>query len=256
MKGKVYLVGAGPGDPELLTLKAVRALKQADVVLCDDLVGEGILDYARPNARIVPVGKRGGCKSTPQDFIERLMIAEARRGNIVVRLKGGDPFIFGRGGEECEALRKAGVDHEVVNGITSGVAAASALGIPLTHRDLCRGAIFVTGHERDGAATDWAALARTGMPLVIYMGVAHCEDIERELLAAGLPAATPAAVVSNATRADQRSIVTRLDRLAADLRASGIASPAIMVIGEVARLAESAAGNPAAHRPRAVRPPR
>jgi len=256
MSGRVYLVGAGPGDPELLTLKAVKALKQADVVLCDDLVGEEILAYARPNARIVPVGKRGGCKSTPQEFIERLMVSEALRGRIVVRLKGGDPLIFGRGGEECAALRAAGVAFEVVNGITSGLAAATALGIPLTHRDLCHGAIFVTGHERHSGTTDWAALAKTGLPLVIYMGVARCEDIQGKLMEGGLAGATPAAVVCNATLADQRSIATRLERLAEDVRGSGIGSPAIMVIGEVARLAENTSGNRAAPRPQALHLPR
>jgi uroporphyrin-III C-methyltransferase len=235
--GIVHLVGAGPGDPELLTLKAVRILGQADVVLVDDLVSDEVLAYARPGARIVHVGKRGGCKSTPQEFIERLMIAQARQGRTVVRLKGGDPFVFGRGGEECEALRAAGVAHEVVNGITAGIAAATALGIPLTHRALCRGAIFVTGHERHGEAADWEALARTGLPLVVYMGVATCGEIQRKLLAGGLPGATPAAVISNATRPGQRSLVTRLDRLAADLAASGLGSPAILVIGEVARFA-------------------
>jgi uroporphyrin-III C-methyltransferase len=235
--GKVYLVGAGPGDPELLTLKAVRVLGAADVVLVDDLVSDAVLEYARPGARIVHVGKRGSCKSTPQEFIERLMIAEARQGRVVVRLKGGDPFIFGRGGEECEALAAAGIAHEVVNGITAGIAAATALGIPLTHRALCRGAIFVTGHEREGEAADWAALARTGLPLVVYMGVATCGDIQRKLIAGGLPGATPAAVISNATRADQRCLVTRLDRLGPDLAASGLGSPAILVIGEVARFA-------------------
>ena len=237
--GKVYLVGAGPGDPELLTLKAVRVLGLADVVLVDDLVSDEVLAYARPAARIVHVGKRGGCKSTPQEFIERLMISEAKRGRVVVRLKGGDPFIFGRGGEECEALRSSGVEHEVVNGITAGMAAATALGIPLTHRALCRGAIFVTGHEREGGTADWAALARTGLTLVIYMGVAKCGEIQRALMAGGLPAATPAAVISNATRAGERFLVTRLDRLGVELAASGLGSPAILVIGEVARLARN-----------------
>lgn len=230
----------------------MKALKKANVVLCDDLVSEEILAYARPNARIVPVGKRGGCKSTPQEFIERLMVREARKGHIVVRLKGGDPFIFGRGGEECEALRAAGVDFEVVNGITSGIAAASALGIPLTHRDLCHGAILVTGHERRGKATDWSALAATGLPLVIYMGVARCEEIQRGLLDGGLAAATPAAVICNATRADQRSVVTRLDQLAQDLRAAAISSPAIMIVGDVVRCAE----NQATPQPQVLRLPR
>ena len=242
--GFVYLVGAGPGDPELLTLKAVSALKRADVVLCDDLVCEEVLAHARPDARVVRVGKRGGCKSTPQEFIERLMVAEARAGRIVARLKGGDPMVFGRGGEECEALRAAGVPFEVVNGITSGIAAVTALGIPLTHRALCHGAILVTGHDANakldsrlhGNDTRWEALARTGLPLVIYMGVARCEEIQRGLLEAGMPGSMPAAVVANATRAEECSVVTRLDRLAEDLRTSSIGSPAILVIGEVVRL--------------------
>jgi uroporphyrin-III C-methyltransferase len=237
--GKVYLVGAGPGDAELLTLKAVKVLGLADVVLVDDLVSDEVLAFARPGARIVHVGKRGGCKSTPQAFIERLMISEARQGRVVVRLKGGDPFIFGRGGEECEALRGNGVEHEVVNGITAGMAAATALGIPLTHRAFCRGAIFVTGHEREGETADWTALARTGLTLVIYMGVAKCGEIQRALMAGGLPGDTPAAVISNATRADQLSLVTRLDALSAELAASGLGSPAILVIGEVARFART-----------------
>jgi len=235
--GKVHLVGAGPGDPELLTLKAVRVLGQADVVLVDDLVSDAVLAHVRPGARIVHVGKRGGCKSTPQEFIERLMIAEARQGHAVVRLKGGDPFVFGRGGEECEALHAGGIEHEVVNGITAGIAAPAAAGIPLTHRAFCRGAIFVTGHERAGAPADWEALARTGLPLVIYMGIATCAEIQRALVAGGLAGSTPAAVISNATRPDQRTLATRLDRLADDLAASGLGSPAILVIGEVARLA-------------------
>jgi uroporphyrin-III C-methyltransferase len=228
----VYLVGAGPGDPELLTLKAVKALKRAEVILCDDLVGDEILAYARPDARVVHVGKRGGCKSTPQEFIERLMVAEARAGRIVVRLKGGDPMVFGRGGEECEALQAAGVPFEVVNGITSGLAAATSIGIPLTHRAFCHGAILVTGHD----TLDWAALARTGLPLVIYMGVARSEAIQRGLIEGGMAGSMPVAAVANATRDDQREIVTRLDRLAVDLREGGIASPAIVVIGEVVRL--------------------
>jgi uroporphyrin-III C-methyltransferase len=242
VSGFVYLVGAGPGDPELLTLKAVRALKRADVVLTDDLVSEEVLAHARPNARVVRVGKRGGCKSTPQDFIERLMVAEARAGRIVVRLKGGDPMVFGRGGEECEALHAAGIGFEVVNGITSGLAAATALGIPLTHRALCHGAILVTGHEGPNDGTDWAALARTGLPLVVYMGVRRCEAIVAALVAAGMPPAMPVAAVANATRPDQREVVTTLDRLAAELAAGGIASPAILVIGEVVRLAAALRG--------------
>jgi uroporphyrin-III C-methyltransferase len=233
-EGFVYLVGAGPGDPELLTLKAVKALGRADVVLCDDLVADEILAHARVGARVVHVGKRGGCKSTPQEFIERLMIAEARAGRVVARLKGGDPMIFGRGGEECEALRAAGIPFEVVNGITSGLAAATAAGIPLTHRALCHGAIFVTGHEREGEATDWAALARTGLPLVIYMGVARAAEIARALIAGGMDAAMPVAAVRNASRPDEHVVLSRLDGLGRDLESHGVRSPAILVVGEIA----------------------
>ncbi|HET9576502.1 MAG TPA: uroporphyrinogen-III C-methyltransferase [Usitatibacter sp.] len=244
--GKVWLVGAGPGDPELLTLKAVRALEQADVILCDDLVPDEILERARRDARVVRVGKRGGRPSTSQAFIERLMVAEARRGHRVVRLKGGDPFVFGRGGEECDALRAAGIDYEVVNGITAGLAAAASAGVALTRRGVSRGAILVSGQEGEGEATDWAALARTGLPLVIYMGVAASEAIRGRLLAAGMAAATPVAVVSNATRREEDGIATRLDRFPEDLRRAGLASPAIVIVGEVTRAAlRSAARNPA-----------
>jgi uroporphyrin-III C-methyltransferase len=237
MTGKVYLVGAGPGDPELLTLKAVKALSRADVILCDDLVADGILGHAPPEARIVHVGKRGGCRSTPQAFIERLMVVEARQGRTVVRLKGGDPMIFGRGGEECAALRAAGIEHEVINGITSGLAAATSAGIPLTHRDFCHGAILVTGHEGQGAATDWAALVRTGLPLVIYMGVTRAASLQSALLAAGMAAGMPVAVIANATRPEEVAMLTTLASLDAELREAGIARPAIIVAGKVATLA-------------------
>jgi len=242
--GRVILVGAGPGDPELLTLKAVKALQAADVILADDLASDEVLAYANPAARIVHVGKRGGCKSTPQEFIERLMVAEARSGKIVVRLKGGDPFIFGRGGEECEAMRAAGVDCEVVNGITSGLAAATAAGVPLTHRDFCHGAILVTGHEREGERTDWAALARTGLPLVIYMGIANSAAIRTALLKAGMVPGTPAVAVSNATRDDERSLATTLSALPEDLARAGIGSPAILVVGAIAGLARAGSLSP------------
>ena len=244
--GKVYLVGAGPGDPELLTLKAVRAMRAADVLLVDDLVSDEVLAYANAAARIVYVGKRGGCKSTPQAFIERLMINEARQGRTVVRLKGGDPFVFGRGGEECESLHAAGIECVIVNGITAGLAAPTALGIPLTHRDICHGAIFVTGHAGDEAATapNWQALVATGLPLVIYMGVSRCESIQQELCDAGMRSTMPIAVIQNATRSDQRAIVTSLQTLVADILNSGIGSPAIMIVGETVRYANSCATVP------------
>ena len=218
----VHLVGAGPGDPELLTLKAIRAIRAATVLLVDDLVGDGVLRYARRSARIVHVGKRGGCTSTPQAFIERLMVTEARRGERVVRLKGGDPFVFGRGGEEAEHLRSQGIDVEVVNGITSGLAAATALGVPLTHREHAHGVMIVTGHARRGAPPlDWAALATAaaqGLTLVIYMGVASVESLQRGLLAS-LPM--------------QRQLRTTLGALADAVRAEGLGSPAIILVGDV-----------------------
>ncbi len=244
-KGKVYLVGAGPGDPELLTLKAVKAIACADVVLVDDLVNPAILEHASPTARIIPVGTRGGCRSTPQEFIERLMVSEAQAGRRVVRLKGGDPFIFGRGGEERAHLMAAGIEVDVINGISSGLAAPSAIGVPLTHRDWSSGAIFVTGHERTdepGAARtpDWALLAQTGLTLVIYMGVARCRQIQTALLAGGKAGSTPVAVIQSATGSGQTQLLTTLAELADDLAISGLGSPSIIVIGDVVRCADMA----------------
>jgi uroporphyrin-III C-methyltransferase len=237
-RGTVWLVGAGPGDPELLTLKAVRALSLADVVFHDDLVDHACLAHARSNARVVAVGKRGGCVSTPQAFIERRMIAEALAGNTVVRLKGGDPFIFGRGGEEADALLAAGIRVEVVNGISAGIAAPAAIGISLTRRGSCHGAIFVTGHAAAGGRTgpDWPALAqaaRSGLTVVIYMGVSSLDDVCAALLSGGLDPATPAAIVQNASLPSQRSLVTVLSRLAIERRLHDVAGPAIVLIGRV-----------------------
>lgn len=237
----VSLVGAGPGDPELLTIKAVRAIRRATVLLVDDLVGDGVLRYARRSARIVHVGKRGGCASTPQAFIDRLMASEALKGERVVRLKGGDPFVFGRGGEEAEQLRALGIEVEVVNGITSGLAAATALGAPLTHRDHAHGVMFVTGHARQGAdALHWptiAAAAAEGITLVIYMGIATIESLQDGLLQ-GLPGHTPVAVVQHASRPEQRQLSVPLGELAATVRRDGIGSPAIVIVGDVLRAAK------------------
>ncbi len=249
--GKVFLVGAGPGDPELLTIKAAKAIGLADVLLVDDLVCDDVLQYAQKGARIVHVGKRGGCQSTPQEFIERLMVAEAKQGHTVARLKGGDPFVFGRGGEECETLRAAGIHCEVINGITSGLAAPTTLGIPLTHRDVCHGAIFITGHAGENAkenanesakesamtAPNWNALVATGLPLVIYMGVARASMIQRDLLNAGMRASMPVAIIQHATCKDERSLLTTLGCLVNDLRGSTLGSPAIMVVGETVKYA-------------------
>lgn len=237
--GKVTLVGAGPGDPELLTLKALKAIQAATVLLVDDLVSDAVVAHAQEGARIIHVGKRGGCKSTPQAFIERLMMMAAREGETVVRLKGGDPFIFGRGGEEVEHLRAAGVQVEIVNGITSGLAAATALGVPLTHRDHAQGVIFITGHAHpDGASPDWRALAATArdarLTLVIYMGVRSASRIQQDLLT-GLPAETPVAIVQRATLSDQRHAVTTLGDLAATIAREQLASPSVIVVGDVVR---------------------
>lgn len=237
MQGKVYLIGAGPGDPELLTLKAARVLGECDILLVDDLVNRAVLAHARPDARLIEVGKRGGCVSTPQAFITRLMLRHARQGKIVGRLKGGDPFIFGRGGEEIEALRQAGVSHEVINGITAGLAAATAAGIPLTHRDCCRGVTLLTGHTQEGGEPDWAGYARLDTTLVIYMGMRHLDSMVQGLLQAGKAGHTPAAVIAHATLPQEQRLSTTLARLADDAHRHGMVSPAIVVIGEVAGLA-------------------
>ena len=251
--GRCTLVGAGPGDPDLLTLKAVKAIGAATVLFVDDLVNEAVLVHARPSARIVYVGKRGGCKSTPQAFIEKLMITAVREGETVVRLKGGDPFIFGRGGEEVEHLREEGIEVAVVNGITAGLAAMTSLGVPLTHRDHAQGVVFVTGHAKTGAGalddpTDWRALASTvhnaRLTLVIYMGVAGSSHIQRELLQ-GLPGETPVAVVQHASLPHQRHVVTTLGAMCDAIANAGLGSPSVIVVGDVLRGIAAASDIPA-----------
>ena len=233
----VTLVGAGPGDPELLTLKALKAIQSATVLLVDDLVSPEIVALASPTARVIHVGKRGGCKSTPQAFIEKLMVLAAKEGEDVVRLKGGDPFIFGRGGEEIEHLQAAGIEVRIVNGITSGLAAAASLGVPLTHREHAHGVVFVTGHAQHGSqGVDWRALAATArdarLTLVIYMGVNGASRIQAELLT-GLPASTPVAVVQRASLPDQRQAVTTLGELSSTIAREQLASPSVIVVGDV-----------------------
>jgi uroporphyrin-III C-methyltransferase len=237
LPGSVTLVGAGPGDPELLTLKAAKAIAAATVLLVDDLVSDGVLAHASAHARVVHVGKRGGCKSTPQAFIEKLMLMAAREGEVVVRLKGGDPFIFGRGGEEVEHLQAAGIRVQVVNGITAGLAGLSSLGVPLTHREHAHGVVFVTGHAKPGdSGTDWKALAATArdakLTLVIYMGVSSAEQIQRELLT-GLAASTPLAIIQHASLPQQRHAVSTLGALHETIQREGLGSPAVMVVGDV-----------------------
>jgi len=226
----VYLIGAGPGDPELMTLKAVRALGRCDVVLVDDLVHRGCRASAQPGARIIEVGKRGGSISTSQVFIERTMIASAKQGFTVGRLKGGDPFVFGRGGEEVRALRAHGIELEVIPGITAGTAVPATLGIPVTHRDFVHGVTFVTGH---GADIDWPALVRSRTTLIVYMGLRNLKTIVASLLRAGMDGATPAALVENGTLYSQKQTVTTLR----SLTGAGFRGPALIVVGDVVRFA-------------------
>ncbi len=235
--GTCTLVGAGPGDPELLTVRALKAIQAATVLLVDDLVSDAVVALAAPSARVVHVGKRGGCKSTPQAFIEKLTLAAVREGHNVVRLKGGDPFVFGRGGEELAHLRAAGVEVAVLNGITAGLAAATSLGVPLTHRNHAHGVVFVTGHATTGdSATDWHALASTArrakLTLVIYMGVRSAAQIQRELLY-GLPRTTPVAIVENASLPSQRHALCTLDRLQQTIEREHLGSPSVIVVGDV-----------------------
>ncbi len=234
---QVKLVGAGPGAPDLLTLRALRAIEWASVLLVDDLVNPDIVALASPQARVIHVGKRGGCKQTPQAFIERLMVRCAQVGERVVRLKGGDPFIFGRGGEEVQTLRQHGIEVEVINGITAGLAGVSSLGVPLTHRHHAQGVVFLTGHAQSAnQATDWAevsqAAASLKWTLVIYMGVRELSNIEQGLRQ-GLPDDTPVAVVQNATLPQQRHAVSVLSDLSALVQREGLGSPSIVVIGDV-----------------------
>jgi len=234
----VALVGAGPGDPELLTLRAAMRLQNADVVLADDLIDARVLALIPASTRLLRVGKRGGCISTDQQFIHALMVREAQAGHRVVRLKGGDPFVFGRGGEEVDALRDAGLEVEVVSGLSAGIAGPAAVGIPVTDRRHSAGVVLVTGHPGEGRdEPDWAQLARCGLTLVVYMGVARCAHIAARLQDGGLDPATPAAVVSAAHTQRQRHAVCTLATLAETVRREALPSPALLVIGSVAALA-------------------
>lgn len=236
--GRVWLVGAGPGDPDLLTVKALRVLQGADVVVHDRLTPQPILDLANPSARLIDVGKRKSRHTLPQDDINRLLVALALEGLKVVRLKGGDPFMFGRGGEELLACREAGVAAEVIPGVTSALAAAAGAGAPLTHRGLAQAVTFVTGHAASGADPDldWASLARANHTVVVYMGVSTAAQIAGRLTAAGRAASTPVLVVENASLTNERRLVSTLSALADDI--AGCDGPALLVIGEVAALAD------------------
>jgi uroporphyrin-III C-methyltransferase len=241
--GSVWLVGAGPGDPGLLTLLAVHALREADVVVYDALVGDGILSMASPRARLEFAGKRGGKPSPQQQAITARLVALAREGLRVLRLKGGDPFVFGRGGEEALELAAEGIPFRVVPGVTAGLGGLAYAGIPATTRDTNHAVILATGHCAVGAegSVDWAALARTGVPIVLYMAMSHLADITAALVAGGASRDTPVAVVTDATTPAQRVLVSTLSEVAPAAAAAGMGAPAIVAVGEIVRLREALA---------------
>ena len=239
--GKVFLVGAGPGDPELITLKGQRLLREAEAVVYDHLVSADLLRLAPEKAERVFVGKRGGGFCCPQRDIESVLIRLAREGKNVVRLKGGDPFIFGRGGEEAEALVAAGIAFEIVPGVTSALAAAAYAGIPLTHRAHASAVVFLTGHEdpnKPDSAIHWEEYGALNATLCVYMGMKNLETIMHRLQAGGLSPTTPAAVIQSATTGQHRQFVSTAGKIALEAEHAGFGAPAIVVIGEVAALSE------------------
>ena len=237
--GKVYLVGAGPGDPELLTLKAARLLERADIIIHDGLVSQEILDLASPSARLISVAKQRSRHSVPQDEINRILVREAGKGQLVVRLKGGDPFIFGRGGEEADDCVAAGVAVEVVPGISAALGCAAQARMPLTHRDASSAVSFVAGQCKGLSDQNWSGLAGKGRTLVIYMGVANAEAIVEKLIADGAAPDLPVAVLENGTRSDFRALRTLLTDLGDLVRREKVRSPALLVVGEVARYGDA-----------------
>ena len=237
--GKVYLVGAGPGDPELLTLKAARLLAEADVVVIDHLVSPQVLELIGGQAERIHAGKQRNHHTLKQHEINALLVALARGGRQVIRLKGGDPFVFGRGGEEMQELAAAGIDFEIVPGITAACGVSAYAGIPLTHRDHAQSCTFVTGHLKDGSAElDWAGLARPRQTVVIYMGLTALAQICTKLIEHGLPPGQPAAVVQQGTTAAQRVVTGTLADLPRRVADAGLESPCLTIVGEVVKLRE------------------
>ena len=238
--GTVTLVGAGPGDPDLLTLKAARLIGAADVVVYDHLVGAGVMALVRRDAELVYAGKERANHALPQPDINALLVDLARSGRDVVRLKGGDPFVFGRGGEEATALAAHGIPFDIVPGVTAACGVAAAARIPLTHRDHAHSLTFVTGHLRDGTMDlDWPALARPQQTLVVYMGLAGLPELCRQLVAHGRPASTPAAVIQQGTLPAQRVVRATLATLPERVRAAGLVPPTLIVVGDVVALADT-----------------
>jgi uroporphyrin-III C-methyltransferase len=236
--GHVWLAGAGPGDPGLLTLDALAGLAQADVVVHDALVDQRVLALAGPRARLEFAGKRGGKPSATQADISQRLVRLAQAGERVLRLKGGDPCLFGRGGEEAMALAAAGVPFRIIPGVTAGLGALAAASIPATLRGINRAIIFAAGHGAEDDAFDWAPLARAGQPIVLYMVMHNLEKITHAMIRAGMDRQTPAAVIASATTAEERILVSTLDRVAADTRAQGFEPPAIVVVGEIVTVRE------------------
>lgn len=235
--GTVSLVGAGPGDPELITLRAYRRLQQAEVLIYDNLIGPGILDFVPESAERIYVGKSAGNHTLPQEAICQLIVEKARAGKRVVRLKGGDPFVFGRGGEEMDAVIESGIPVEIVPGITAALGAAASFGFPLTHRDHAQSCVFVTGHLKGNEIDlNWQALAQPNQTLAIYMGVTGLDVIATNLQAAGLPGDTPAALIYKATWPEQKIYPTQLAHLPETAQQHNIKPPALLVIGTVVGL--------------------
>lgn len=232
-KARVYLVGAGPGDPELLTLKAARLIAAADVIVHDGLVDDAIMDMVNPAARLISVAKQRSKHSVPQEGINDILVREAHAGHLVVRLKGGDPFIFGRGGEEAEACRDAGIDVEVVPGISAAMGGAAEAMLPLTHRDASSAVSFVAGQCKGLTDQNWSGLAGKGRTLVIYMGIATAADITEKLIADGVSPDMPVAVLERVTRKGSRAIRSLLTDLGDMIDREGVASPAIIIVGDV-----------------------
>ena len=236
-RGRVALVGAGPGDPELITLKGARLLREAEVLIYDNLVSEGLLELVSPHAERIFVGKMAGNHTLPQDDICQLLVDKALAGKFVVRLKGGDPFVFGRGGEELEVLLAAGVAVDIVPGVTAALGAAASFGFPLTHRDHAQSCVFVTGHLKDHSVDlNWPALAQSNQTIVIYMGITGLHSISSELQAAGLSGETPAALIYRATWPGQRIYPCTLATLPETARSNRVKPPALIVIGSVVQL--------------------